>query len=49
MVPYYKERVLKDGIRVILRPLVKEDGDKLLDFFHRIDDVVQVDPEIPHT
>jgi L-amino acid N-acyltransferase YncA len=38
MVPYYKERVLKDGIHVILRPLVKEDRDKLLDFFHRIDD-----------
>ena len=38
MVPYYKESVLKDGIHVILRPLVKEDRDKLLDFFHRIDD-----------
>lgn len=36
--PYYKKRVLKDGIQVILRPMVKEDRDKLLDFFHRIDD-----------
>lgn len=38
MVPYYKEGVLKDGTRVILRPLVKEDRDKLLDFFRRVDE-----------
>ncbi len=38
MAPYYKEGVLKDGTRVILRPLVKEDRDKLLDFFRRLDE-----------
>jgi RimJ/RimL family protein N-acetyltransferase len=38
MALYQKEGVLKDGSRVILRPMVKEDRDKLLDFFHRVDD-----------
>ncbi|MFA5111157.1 MAG: GNAT family N-acetyltransferase [Desulfobaccales bacterium] len=34
---YKKEGVLKDGSRVTLRPLVKEDREKLLDFFRRLD------------
>ncbi len=34
---YYKEGWLKDGTRVILRPLVKEDREKLLDFFRGLD------------
>jgi RimJ/RimL family protein N-acetyltransferase len=38
MAPYYKEGVLKDGTRVILRPLVKEDREKLIDFFRRLDE-----------
>jgi RimJ/RimL family protein N-acetyltransferase len=38
MAPYYKEGVLKDGTRVILRPMVKEDREKLLDFFRRVDE-----------
>ncbi len=38
MVPFKKEGVLKDGSRVILRPMVKEDRDKLLDFFNRVSD-----------
>jgi RimJ/RimL family protein N-acetyltransferase len=38
MQPYQKEGVLKDGSRVILRPMVKEDRDKLLDFFQRLDE-----------
>jgi RimJ/RimL family protein N-acetyltransferase len=38
MALYQKEGVLKDGSRVILRPMVKEDRDQLLDFFHRVDD-----------
>lgn len=38
MALYQKSGVLKDGSRVILRPLVKEDRDKLLDFFNRVDD-----------
>jgi RimJ/RimL family protein N-acetyltransferase len=38
MALYQKEGILKDGSRVILRPMVKEDRDKLLDFFHRVDD-----------
>jgi RimJ/RimL family protein N-acetyltransferase len=33
MAPYQKEGVLKDSTRVILRPMVKEDRDQLLDFF----------------
>lgn len=36
MALYYKEGVLKDGTRVILRPMVKEDREKLLDFFRRV-------------
>lgn len=38
MPPYQKEGILKDGTRVLLRPLVKEDRDKLLDFFRRVDE-----------
>ncbi len=38
MASYSKEGVLKDGSRVILRPLVKEDRDKLLDFFRRLEE-----------
>jgi L-amino acid N-acyltransferase YncA len=38
MAPYSKEGVLKDGTRVILRPLVKEDREKLMDFFRRLDE-----------
>ena len=38
MALYQKEGVLKDGTRVILRPMVKEDREKLLDFFQRVDD-----------
>jgi RimJ/RimL family protein N-acetyltransferase len=34
---YHKEGVLKDGSRVILRPMVKEDRDKLLAFFQGLD------------
>ena len=37
MMAYPKEGVLKDGTRVILRPLVKEDREKLLDFFQGLD------------
>jgi len=37
MAPYYKEGILKDGSRVILRPMVKEDREKMLDFFQRVD------------
>jgi RimJ/RimL family protein N-acetyltransferase len=36
--PYYKEGVLKDGTRVILRPLVGEDREKLIDFFRHLDE-----------
>jgi L-amino acid N-acyltransferase YncA len=36
MVPFQKEGILKDGSRVILRPMVKEDKEKLLDFFQRV-------------
>ena len=35
---YQKEGLLKDGTRVILRPMQKEDRDKLLEFFRRVDD-----------
>jgi RimJ/RimL family protein N-acetyltransferase len=35
---YHKEGVLKDGSRVILRPMVKEDREKLLEFFRGLDD-----------
>ncbi|MHB9073069.1 MAG: GNAT family N-acetyltransferase [Desulfobaccales bacterium] len=34
---YHKEGVLKDGSRVILRPMVKEDREKLLEFFQGLD------------
>jgi RimJ/RimL family protein N-acetyltransferase len=37
MMAYQKEGVLKDGSRVLLRPLVKEDRDKLLQFFQSLD------------
>ncbi len=35
---FRKEAKLKDGTKVILRPMVKEDRDKLLDFFQRVPD-----------
>lgn len=35
---FRKEGVLKDGTKVILRPMVKEDRDKLIDFFSRVSD-----------
>jgi RimJ/RimL family protein N-acetyltransferase len=38
MVPYSKEGVLKDGTRVTLRPMVKEDREKLLAFFRGLDE-----------
>jgi len=38
MASYEKEGVLKDGTRVILRPLRKDDRDRLLDFFQRVSD-----------
>jgi RimJ/RimL family protein N-acetyltransferase len=38
MASYYKEGVLKDGTRVIIRPMVKEDREKLLDFFRRLEE-----------
>ena len=38
MAPYQKTGVLKDGSRVILRPMVKEDRDKLLEFFRGLDE-----------
>ncbi|MCJ7819121.1 MAG: hypothetical protein MUP25_04785, partial [Syntrophales bacterium] len=34
---YQKEGVLKDGSRVRLRPMVKEDREMLLQFFHGLD------------
>jgi RimJ/RimL family protein N-acetyltransferase len=33
---FCKEGVLKDGTKVILRPMVKDDRDKLIDFFSRV-------------
>ena len=30
---FRKTGILKDGTRVVLRPMVKEDRDKLIDFF----------------
>ena len=38
MAPYSKEGVLKDGTRVMLRPMVKEDREKLLAFFRGLDE-----------
>ncbi len=38
MAPYSKQGVLKDGTRVILRPMVKEDREKLLAFFQGLDE-----------
>jgi len=35
---FRKEGILKDGTRVILRPMVREDRDKLIDFFSRVAD-----------
>lgn len=35
---FRKEGVLKDGTKVVLRPMVPEDKDKLLDFFARVSD-----------
>jgi RimJ/RimL family protein N-acetyltransferase len=37
MMAYTKEGVLKDGARVTLRPMVKEDREKLLTFFRGLD------------
>jgi RimJ/RimL family protein N-acetyltransferase len=36
MAPVQKVGILKDGTRVTLRPMVKEDRDKLIDFFQRV-------------
>ena len=38
MAPYSKEGILKDGTRVLLRPMVQEDRDKMLDFFRHVDE-----------
>jgi len=38
MEPYKKEGVLKDGSRVMLRPMVREDREKLLAFFRGLDE-----------
>ncbi|MHB8069270.1 MAG: GNAT family N-acetyltransferase [Desulfobaccales bacterium] len=38
MAPYSKEGVLKDGTRVVLRPMVKEDREKMLAFFRGLDE-----------
>lgn len=38
MASYQKEGVLKDGTRVVLRPMAQEDRDKLIDFFSRVDE-----------
>ncbi len=35
---FRKEGKLKDGTKVILRPMVREDRDKLIDFFSRVAD-----------
>jgi GNAT superfamily N-acetyltransferase len=35
---FRKEGVLKDGTKVVLRGMVKEDRDKLIDFFSRVSD-----------
>jgi RimJ/RimL family protein N-acetyltransferase len=35
---FRKEGVLKDGTRVVLRPMVQEDREKLIDFFSRVSD-----------
>lgn len=38
MQEFRKKGVLKDGTTVVLRPMVKEDRDKLIDFFLRVSD-----------
>ena len=38
MIKFQKEGILKDGTRVVLRPMVAEDRDKLMDFFQRVDE-----------
>ena len=38
MAPYQKVGVLKDGTRVLLRPMVKEDRDKMLEFFRGLEE-----------
>ncbi len=38
MSPYQKKGVLKDGTQVILRPMVKEDRDKMLEFFQGLEE-----------
>ena len=35
---FRKEGILKDGTKVVLRPMVKEDRDKLINFFLRVSD-----------
>jgi RimJ/RimL family protein N-acetyltransferase len=37
MAPFSKEGILKDGTRVRLRPMVREDRDKMVDFFKHVD------------
>jgi RimJ/RimL family protein N-acetyltransferase len=37
MASYYKTGVLKDGTVVVLRPMIQDDRDKLVDFFRRVD------------
>jgi len=39
MQEFRKEGVLKDGTKVLLRPMVREDRDKLMDFFSRVSDL----------
>jgi hypothetical protein len=36
MAGFVKESILKDGTSVTLRPMVKEDREKLIDFFSRV-------------
>jgi hypothetical protein len=38
MQEFRKKGILKDGTIVVLRPMVKEDRDKLIDFFLRVSD-----------
>jgi RimJ/RimL family protein N-acetyltransferase len=37
MAPYSKEGILKDGTRVVLRPMVQGDRDLMVDFFQHVD------------
>ncbi|MBW1990574.1 MAG: GNAT family N-acetyltransferase [Deltaproteobacteria bacterium] len=38
MTTFQKEGILKDGTRVVLRPMTQEDRDKLIDFFRRVEE-----------